>query len=363
MKRGLTKYVNFVSSHFLAVSVLSCAVSSAYHYLTCRDAGHSVFLGWKASQFYVDYFTFGFVKRGLVGTVFAFWDKTDIATLAVLITAVSSLLVFVAVDRFCDRTTDTGRIVRALVAVSPFTAFQFIYDMGRYDVINAVIFIAAVVAVLRFWVVPAAVMCCVGTLVHEAFFVYAFPVVLALAGTLFWRADAAGRHRRIVPLVLLAALPAAVALLVLLHGNDPEVVAYAPGPGTMVWRRGLLDLSFARHGSGTDFVMCVIMLLIMYAWLIRFYRTNGGRCDWLFAAGFAPLALFVLGTDYARWSALVFFVLLTIVVIKSRIDGWSMRPTDLRYGMFVFLVPLGPVGVDYLFPVLRYALGLPQPGS
>jgi hypothetical protein len=322
-----------------------------------------VFLDWKKTQFYVDYFHFGFVKRGLVATVFAFWDKADLATLAVAITVTASLLVFLAVDRFCDRDTDTGRIARALVAVSPFTAFQFIYDMGRYDIINAVIFIAAVVAVLRFWMLLAAVLCCVGTLVHEAFFVYAFPVVLALAVTLLWRADAAGRRRLLIPTLLLAAASAACGLLVFLFGNDPDVAAYAQGPGAMVWRRGLLDISFSKRGSMSDLVMLVIMLLIMYAWFIRFYRTNAGRFDFLFAAGFAPLALFVLGTDYARWSALVFFALLSVVLIKSRIDGWRMRPADLRYGMFVFLVPLGPVGVDYLFPVLRYALGLAEPGQ
>ena len=362
MQQVLTKYISLLSARFWLVALLACTVTFIYHYLTFLDAGHIVFLRWKATQFYVDYFTFGFVKRGLVATVFAFWDKADIAVLAVAITVVASLLVFLAVDRFCDRDTDTGRIVRALVAVSPFTAFQFIYDVGRYDIINAVIFIAAVAAVLRSWMLLAAVLCCVGTLVHEAFFVYAFPVVLALAATTLWRADAAGRRRLLIPTLLLAAASAACALLVFLFGNDPDVAAYAQGPGAMVWRRRLLDISFSKRGSTSDLVMLVIMLLIMYAWFIRFYRTNAGRFDLLFAAGFAPLALFVLGTDYARWSALVFFALLSIVVIKSRIDGWRMHPTDLRFGMFVFLMPLGPVGVDYLLPVLRYAVGLPEPG-
>lgn len=361
MKLVLTKYVSFVSSNFWTVVALACVGSFAYHYSMYRDAGRMVFLRWKATQFYVDYFTFGFVKRGFVGTMFAFWDKADIEGLAVVVTVIASLLVFLAVDRFCDHKTDTGRIARSMVAVSPFMAFQFFYDLGRYDIINAVIFIAAVVAVLRSSIAWAAGLCSVGILVHEAFFVYLFPVVLALAVTLVWRADALTRRRLMVRIVLLAGASAVCALLVLLYGNDPRVAAYSQGPGAIVWRRGLLDMSFSKHGSTTDFVILMITLLIMYAWFIRFYRTNAGRFDLLFAAGFAPLALFALGTDYARWCALTFFTLLSIVLIKSRIDGWRMQPADLSYGMFIFLIPLGPAGVDFFFPLLRYALGLAEP--
>jgi hypothetical protein len=56
--------------------------------------------------------------------------------------------------------------------------------------------------------------------------------------------------------------------------------------------------------------------------------------------------LFVVGWDYARWSGLIFVVVLIVIAVKAITEGWVLGLRNMRFGAAFLLLPLGPIGSE-----------------
>jgi hypothetical protein len=143
---------------------------------------------------------------------------------------------------------------------------------------------------------------------------------------------------------------ASAALVLYAFGDRKLAIGPDTGLGQQVWNRGLLEPSFGANTAETTILLATLALI--YLWLIAFYRVNNGKPDALLLTVLAPTALFFLGLDYARWTGLIFTVGLLIVYYKLTVAKWQFNHWTVRYGGLLFLLPLGPIGVERFFPFM-----------
>lgn len=304
---------------------------------------------WMLSHFAVDYQSFGFVKRGLVGSLIdvppdpAAAGRVAGFSLAMLIVAIGVAAAFV-------RQMAAPLALAAAFALSPATFQNFAYDLGRFDQLGAVLSLISILALRRGLVGVAPVAVVLGVLIHEAFAVIFLPLIVAVA-----LSEARGRWS----LWLAPALAGAGATAVVLWWGaaEPEAVArfFAKmGPSyypPRIWMFPLADsiayaTSHALHpdtlrwaiGPSAGFLAAnavVLGLLIDRA---------EPRLLWLTLPALAPLALTGVGIDIPRWSALAVFNLFTVALLVGR-DA----QTRLAW-LLAALAPLGPLGIAWAFP-------------
>ena len=309
---------------------------------------------WKSTQYLVNYFDFGFVKRGVVGTLFSMLKisqlKGAIIVMSVALFGIFLMVVYIGLYKIPpgDDRRESVDIIKTVVALSPFTAFQFSYDMGRFDLINIILLIVALHLVKLRQLGLTTVISVLALLIHEAFFVYGIPLIVAFA--------LQGRNKNdpnsySLKLVAYVSSVACVAVLIYLYGSSEKILKSDLGIGGVAWSRAVLqpnfDLSVIEAG------LCILILMGLYGWLYHFYKKNNGRIDWIFLATLAPLSLFLLGLDYARWCSLIFCTVLIAVALKVLQSKWIINMDKAGWIILLFMMPVGPVGVTEFFPVLK----------
>ena len=191
----------------------------------------------------------------------------------------------------------------------------------------------------RAW--PAGLAAAAGVLIHEAFAIYAVPLILASA----WSAAGPGGTERIRttgPPVLCAGT-AALAVLVL--GGSESAAALQIGTGAYVWKRGLIEI-----GWGLPWYQAAVLAgywLILLALLFRTRRANPAGPGLLTLAALCPLALNLFGIDHGRWLTIGFLVVSTALALQVRhfAGRWpQLTGAEKRIGCLLAL-PLGPHGV------------------
>jgi hypothetical protein len=132
-----------------------------------------------------------------------------------------------------------------------------------------------------------------------------------------------------------------------LSGLLPESVLQ----GAPAWSRSLLQIQAGL--SVYQYAVVAFYCMSPYVLLRSFYRCYRLQYDALFVSSFAPLALFFLGIDYARWSALIFVAVLAVILIHLW-DGMpplKQAPSALSKAiLLIYMLPLGPIGIDSPFP-------------
>lgn len=367
------RVLGFVSGRFRTFALLFWLIGLLQAALViARDRSLDKFQSWGVTQYYMNYLDFSFVKRGLVGTLLhpvftRIGADVDLAKIVILLL---DALLFIALVLALDRSTkavlrDDGvlaKLVRTAIVVSPVGVMQYSYDPGRFDHINFALIALATALLLNRRNLAAGAVVAIGVLVHEAVFVYAFPLLVAMAlalGSGTWEARARS-------VVLFGIVPLAAAVSVALFGNtDVNPAAVLPPTvlqGAEVWQRGVLEP--ATSYSPLQLALLAFYVVAPYVLLWHFYRANGIRVDLVFAAALSPIALFVLGIDYFRWCQLVFVAVLGALFFHaSRGRGMLELPGSAlaKMALVAYLLPLGPIGVVQPFPFIdsfaRNALG------
>jgi hypothetical protein len=318
-------------------------------------------LVWNMTHYHVSYVDFGFMRRGLMGTVMApvlapFVDGGN-AEYAIML-GIDAVLVLVLIlwasKLFLRSGTDTaapgqGWILAALI-LSPVGFVQLGFDAARLDHVNYVLAAAAMAAVARGWLLPAGALLLATVLIHEAALFYAVPAVAAQA----WM-----RRSRTTDLAV-TALPALAAAVALLVWGGVEVdlsVALPPDVAlaASVWSRDLLEP--ARGFPPLHYLITAYFVAIPIFLLHSHYRLNRTTLDLLFLAPLATLALFALGVDYGRWSQNLFFSVLLIIAAApslGRARGLDLDPLPARAVIIPWLLPLGPIGIALLYPFIPW---------
>ena len=366
MQLILRNYVLYISRNLFLFAFFSYACSFYFYYFFFYREGtvHVAFLDWKIAQYMVNYFDYGFIKRGFVGTVL-YWvtsktyliSFTAVKVTMVILTTLFFVMLIYNVNKHLKHSIDnsTNAVIRALVAISPFTAFQFSFDVGRFDIICIFLLICAINCIIKRKVFFAISMCAIGILIHESFAIYALPLITALDWTI---RNNINKRNFLNNLVKTSIIPLFLMILIFIlfrqgFSHVSQEIYALPGGGGIAWYRGVNEGSFGK--DKVDTVLLSIVILIIYSFLIIFYKSNKGSFDALMFASLFPCALFYLGFDYGRWSSIIFIVILLIIYIKVVLHGWTIQYKNLFYGGFVFLIPLGPIGIgmNSFFPLVK----------
>ncbi|HSF62953.1 MAG TPA: hypothetical protein VLA78_01105 [Paracoccaceae bacterium] len=348
---------------FWPLAALAFLIGLARNRADVVARGEWIDLAWKLAQFNVSYTDFGFLKRGLVGSllhpVFGVMPDPTAQKWAVLAIDAALLVAFLMLARRAIaalewRAPEWGGWLRVLLLLSPLGVMQWGYDLGRLDHVNALLLLAALALLLRGHALACGLVMAAAVLVHEGALFYALPAVLA-AGVLV----SAGRG---LPATwALAAGPAVAAgLLVLAFGNvtDPALIAALDslGPGASVWQRAVLepagDLSTKNLG---------LMGLYLAGLAVVFLPPLAALYGWGVAALVMalPLCLFVLGIDYFRWIHLTGLLAATALVAgalhRPDIRLPTLRPLP-RLALICLALPLGPIGITLGLPVVQRTL-------
>lgn len=353
--RLLDRYTKWLTAHFFKVALTAYLLPYAYYLWVFVDRGDATFLDWKITQYAVNYFEHGFIKRGFVGTLFSALPPDFVGMWVVAVNTVLFAVFLLLSHRLITTLVpeNSRNVLLALVAISPFCAFQFAFDVGRFDIYNLLLMVAALGLLLRGRIYPVLLLVSIATLIHEGFVVYGVPLIVGLAIYL-----AQHRQGKALPsaiadrkALLLSAVVAVLSVVIYLFGNNVQLADSVVGYGGVVWKRGLFEISFG--GRLLDKLILGAMVLTLYGLLTRFYQVNRGRFDVLYVMSFAPLALFVMGVDYARWCALIFMNILVVILLKIVLEKWHFSDPWLVRGSAPFLIPLGPSGITSFFPIAK----------
>ncbi len=300
---------------------------------------------WVASYYHVNY-TYGFVRRGLVGTLalpfgdvkrFAFWSTFMASLLMALI--------------FTFLTED--RRLWLLFLLSPATALHLGFDVGRYDHFNLLLMAVSLLLINRrkyLYVIPF--LTALGVLVHEAYVIYAVPVLTVL----LWP-----RNRRVA--ILNGIVSLSLVFTVVMWGDPstqmerdllsrPEVIPDAIGALSASIKDTIFSNLFYIRGEVLrrpwDFVLPALILSGYTA--VYLYSTRDlPLC--VRVSPFAGLFLFAFGYDYSRWVSIMVILLLFLMAFFGVTVHRKVRKLSF---LLMATTLLGPLGAGhYAFPLLE----------
>lgn len=359
--------LNFISNHFLKLSLIFYAFGFAQNALIVfGERGFSGLFPWKLTQFYVNYFDFGFVKRGIVGTLLyplfsQIGGQVAVSTVAVIVIDFFLFLLIIlflkkGLNKVFPASSEIRKLLMAIIVLSPVGVMQLSYDSGRLDHVNFLLVGCAMLFVLERKFILAGIALSVGVLTHEAVFFYGFPVLLASCLVIAGREG--GMSDRMTDLIGFGLPPTLAAGLVAFQGNaNPDLASVLPFSmlrGADVWGRGVFELSL--NLSIAQYIVLLIYLVMPYVLLWKFYKANSLRVDLVFISTLVPLTLFVLGIDYARWTHLVFVSAVLAILFHAANGKTAFSARELgfaRPGLFFYILPLGPIGIARALPYIE----------
>jgi hypothetical protein len=362
--------LNYISNHFLKISLIFYAFGIAQSLvITFGDQSLAGLFSWKFTQFYVNYFDFGFVKRGVVGTfLYPIFNQIGGRVAATLIVIIFvdfllflSLLLLLrkAMENLFPANNELMMVIKVIIVLSPVGVMQLSYDAGRFDHLNFILAGYALILLLERRFVLAGILVAVGVLVHEAIILFGFPVLMAACLSIIGKNGSL--PDRIRSAVSFALLPVLAAGLVALTGNPGIDFASVLPPSVMqgaaVWGRSVFQPSLGL--SIQQYVVLLFYLVMPYVFLRNFYQANRLEVDLIFIAALSPLLLFALGIDYARWTHLAFVSVLIAIffhVANGRVS-FSVRNLGFtKFGLFLYVLPLGPIGITRALPYVEAIL-------
>lgn len=354
---------NTIRRHFTAISVAAYCLGLLVLFVDDRLQGRAIFafLDIRITQYFVNYSEHAFARRGLVGSVLspllsAMDNPLLVANLlAIALNTLFFLIILTALRRFLAAHSAGSQtfalFLSAAFALGSLGFIQFAHDVGRLDYLNYVLMGLCMMFANQRRALPLAVLLAVGVLVHEAFFIYAVPAVLAV----YWRRLQLNGSAQTVAATAAVLLPAlTAALAVYLYGNAPGVLDLPYGYGQPVWARDLFELSL-RHPLW-QYAVFIYGNSVLVLLLLAFYRQNQRRPDLAFFAALTPLSLYLFGIDYGRWLAVEFIVVIGticthVVCFNDQLPNLSPR---LRRAALIFCLPLGPIGSVGAFAYLPF---------
>ena len=364
LSTGLEKY-------FFQLSILSWLLGFAYDAIITIKNSRFDALDWKITQFHVSYWEFGFVKRGVVGSItspiFSLLQLKEAGQIAFIIAIDAALfLMFVALihkslksEQVCKKSIT---LIRAILIFSPVGFMQWSFDIGRLDHFVYILLFWACNLLIKKKFFQVGFTLAFSTLVHEVTFLFGSAAILIVLAS-FRNKKTAKCMIAELSAIFLPALTIFVAIII--FGNIESEVLLAQlsesaiGRGAEVWRRGALDPNL-RLSLFQYFIIVSYALAV----LITFFQHFKNAVGIFFTAGaFALLALLYLaGADYSRWvhaSFISFTIASVFLMQQSQNLVEHNRGILQKLSIFLLILPLGPIGIvdglPYLARILGYA--------
>jgi hypothetical protein len=395
--RPIREVIQFLALLF----VLNALVFSSAFFATLNSSATLVFndvlIGdWKIAQ-YLSAYQLEFMKRGLVATGFAVFNiEVSYQSIAIFTSCVINL--FFLLFYFYTRRLFNGAqayfpVFMLLFIVAPGTAMQMGDDFARFDQINMLLTLLALMVMLAaeedrgplalLKVVAVSAVLVVGLLIHEAFLFINAPLLLAVC----YQRVRAGRIPRYALPCHGVSIFVTMVVLIKFGFATPEVIQamavaikqiapdYDSALSLRVWDRKLvksltytISLYFKWHYLKQLLVLSLPVLVYSYGVYRLCFTKSLSRDYWpVLLSPFAIAPMYILGCDFPRWTGVLVFLLFMVMVVMVH-DKKVCWP-DQKYLSARYILPFvgvcllaGPVGVTEAFPerwaVLSYAKSL-----
>jgi len=355
-----------------------------------------------STHYLVNYQEFGFIKRGFIGTILTGlgipvtrWTLVFFGTSFVVGLFMMAIVFFRWATQEVGRHTPFARNLAVLCTLSPCTFMHFSYDLGRFDVVDVILLMGAIMIVPRGRGWYAGALAVIGMLIHEGFILAGYPVLLLVGLThrgegeedhlparLHLGESRVARWPRLnwslLPGLLTFPLVAilCIAFFGTYEGNverlkvkfqtqgnfssstDSAAIKTGQGWKTKIWTRSVADnILYTLNGkvarlkqttSEALFAVTDWFILLVVLWFYMRVLIKAFGLHWLTLSPLSIAPMFLLGTDMYRWGALAVtnMFLVSLVMLKRGVavhDPDFASPGLLYWGKRLWL--LGPFGV------------------
>lgn len=272
---------------------------------------------WRYVYYYLNYPDFGFIKRGLVGSIVQLGEFGDLdAWLPGLVVGFGLGAIFFIVLIYSR--LERSNVLKVLFILSPFIFLNFGYDAGRFDLLLNLIFVFVLILIERRQYYVCGAVLLITPLIHEVFMVAHIPALLLLSYLLI---DRRRRAKALALIFLPAALSFAVVALFGDYKGDLREVAVLFDDGWfweqyryfMILKRSVVDNLFYNYGwlsaLGVVNPLLLIIPLGVYILIIFHYYKDLPHKFFLLFACLSPLALTIIAADVGRWVSFSLFLI------------------------------------------------------
>ncbi|MGG7567558.1 hypothetical protein ACQ5SO_15515 [Rhodovulum sp. DZ06] len=371
---------------FIPLALLGWGIGVLLAFWAAGFPGRGVFLDYNLNAWVMSWQEFGWLRRGLVGSLLHPWfEAVGRSTGAVRWTMIAldgaCALGLAFTARAALRALEgagaprLAAVLRFGLIVSPVGFVQVGWDVGRYDHVLFLLLAGMAAALLRGRALAAGLTWALAALVHEgALFLFAPAALFA-----FERGRAvAGRAAAQAALLAPPALAAGALLLLSAQPTDAEIAALWPHLANYdsAWDRPLVVLPL--HLRWWEVLPALVYAAAPYMLAAKVARGAGMAPRDLLMPLAMSAPLYALGWDWLRWGQLGFaamIALLALAVLDRRRAGQGVEdageaggrgageaggpgaPADLPAGgglgaWWPYLLPLGPLGVARALPPL-----------
>lgn len=307
-------------------------------------------INWFNQSIYsLNYYDYGFIKRGLVGTVFNInsYNLTAISTLLSIFIVIIIITLYIRI--ILEEKLINNQSYLILFGVSPFF-FQYLgYDLGRFDhygicfiilttyfvITNKNIFILELM--MPFFLLITEVHFFTSTI----FFIYiqfilkrpARYITLSIALTF------------LIMLIIISVGEMSPELIKKNINNYAIDIYFNKGgfEGSVYFWKLILD--FSRTGIYRHLLSIIAYIIICY-WLA--FKLNDKKLIFLFIIYFP---IFILGIDHARFLSIFIINMVFITIIKQFNNNINFKLPKFKK-FFYFVVLAGPWGVGKAMPII-----------
>lgn len=371
----LPTYAPFLIGAFILTALAAYASGIYLHMLYY---GGNLIDDWNSIQFSISYCEHGFVKRGIIGTLF---DLLGIPTTQVAMTTFSVTCIAIVIlalillgKQFGNSIAPKQQIRLAfLLALSPATFSHLGFDLGRFDALLFAIFLFGWIAILNQRYLLAGLLSAIAILIHEIFLVVFLPILCAVAS---WRQ--------------LPSWPQAARLLILPLVSGIAVMKFGvfePGTDALegsirdrvsdfdAMNRASVDDALLVWAAGTEssvnklsdiiwniytfknILVGALPILALLTTLALILVRQSVRPNILVLCGLTPALLFFVGIDFYRWLSFLWITVFCVLILCMIHSRNPTAPSNTEYMAHFALCLLGPLGVMDSLPLLLLLIG------
>lgn len=367
--------LGFLDLTTIALIVVALAI------LFMSNVGYGMYGDWhlfpflrsgKIAHYYMNYFDFGFIKRGLFGTVIKLFIGTPSLNTVRFIAFITGVAICIILcykisklKQVCDK-----RDYYILIIFMLFNSgviYNIGYDLGRYDQLLMICCVASYYAIKKNNIYALIIIAVIGVLIHEIYFIFFFPIILY---TIIIHSDI---DRKKISLLL--AVLFGVGILLLLYGKIEnktlqQIASMIPTKKYrfdyvgVIWKRSIIQNITYTFGYISKYNRSEIIWLIagaiytsfVFLILIRLAAINDLDYRGYFVIIMASLPIFILAIDYSRWFSLIIInaFLYFLFTVSQKRTGKIVVPKKYSVGIIslaAFGIILGPIGVIRSFPL------------
>lgn len=325
-------------------------------------------MAWNAGHYAINYTDFGFVKRGLIGSLYNLVDGSFSQKSLLLLQSTFILTLIITTHFLFSKLGLQKDFIYILFIVSPATFMQFASDIGRFDPILVTAFLLSVFYRKRstlFFLFSI-----LGILTHEIYTFALLPAAFLLY--LSERVNFTSLKDVFIGSIksnILYLLLVSILIVISLGSYEPgyeqilntfsksnlpsSYVEYhttnKTGLPLEIWTRSIKDnLEFTSQKfslSISSIYMVIIYLVILFYFNILGVNFKKPK---YYLILLSSLPMFLLGTDWGRWLAFIYISVFIVFITTERDKAASISNKNLL--IFTLYGPLGVGG--FLSPVL-----------